>query len=161
MEAKSARALPEGSGWWYEPKWDGFRCLAFRSRNRIELLAKSGKSLNRFFPEVVERLRAVPAKQFGLDGELLVQAGGDWAFESLQDRLHPAESRILRLAAETPATYTVFDMLVDVDGQDLRARPLNRRRERLAAFTKAHGDARLTLSPGSDDPDPLRFKHPF
>jgi len=152
MEAKSAKALPVGPGWWYEPKWDGFRCLAFRSGDRIELLAKSGKSLNRFFPEVVERLRAVPAQSFGLDGELLVRIGSDWSFEALQARLHPAESRILRLAAGTPATFTVFDMLVDVDGRDLRDQRLSRRRERLAAFTAAHGDARLAMSHGSDDP---------
>jgi ATP-dependent DNA ligase len=151
MEAKSAKALPNGPGWWFEPKWDGFRCLGFKAGDRIELLAKSGKSLNRFFPEVVERLRAVEAARFGIDGELLIQAGDDWSFEVLQARLHPAESRIRRLAQETPATFTVFDMLVDVDGADLRAEPLGHRRERLGAFTDAHGDARLTISAGSDD----------
>ena len=151
MEARSAEALPEGPGWWFEPKWDGFRCLAFRDGDRVELLAKSGKSLNRFFPEVVERLRAVKSRRFGLDGELLAQAGDDWSFEILQARLHPAESRIRRLAVETPATFAVFDMLVDSDGPDLRGEPLNRRRERLSAFTEAHGDARLTLTPGTED----------
>lgn len=153
MEAKSSRVLPKGPGWWFEPKWDGFRCLAFKSGDRIELLAKSGKSLNRFFPEVVERLRSVRAERFGLDGELLAQDGDAWSFEVLQARLHPAESRIRRLAAETPATFTVFDMLVDVDGRDLRPEPLHVRRGRLAAFTDAHGDARLTPSPGTDDRD--------
>lgn len=153
MEAKPARSLPEGEGWWFEPKWDGFRCLAFRSGDRVELTAKSGKSLSRFFPEVVDRLRAVPATRFGLDGELLVQAGGAWSFEDLQARLHPADSRIRRLAAETPATYTLFDMLVDVDGRDLRREPLDVRHGRLEAFVAAHGDARLTSSPGTDDRD--------
>jgi len=153
MEAKSARALPEGAGWWFEPKWDGFRCLAFKVGDRVELLAKSGKSLNRFFPEVVERLRAVPTSRFGIDGELLVQERNDWSFEALQARLHPAESRIRRLAAETPATFTMFDMLVDVDGQDLRPHALLHRHGRLTAFASIHGDARLTLSPGTEDRD--------
>ena len=151
MEAKAARSLPEGEGWWFEPKWDGFRCLAFRSGDRVELTAKSGKSLSRFFPEVVERLKAAPATRFGLDGELLVQRGGDGSFEALQARLHPAESRIRRLAAETPAIYVLFDMLVDVDGRDLRPDPLRVRRARLAAFVDAQGDARLVSSPGTDD----------
>jgi ATP-dependent DNA ligase len=153
MEAKSAKTLPEGPGWWYEPKWDGFRCLAFRDGDQVALLAKSGKSLNRYFPEVVERLLSLPATRFGIDGELLAQDGDDWSFAVLQARLHPAESRIRRLAAETPATFALFDMLVDTDGTDLRGQPLSRRRQRLTAFTSAHGDARLTLSPGSDDHD--------
>lgn len=151
MEAKASRTLPEGAGWWYEPKWDGFRCLAFKVGDRVELIAKSGKSLNRFFPEVVERLRAVEAARFGLDGELLARDGDQWSFEVLQARLHPADSRIRRLAAETPATFAVFDMLVSAEGADLRAEPLIRRRENLKAFTRANGDARLTLSPGTGD----------
>lgn len=153
MEAKSSRSLPEGAGWWFEPKWDGFRCLAFKAGDRVSLLAKSGKSLDRFFPEVVERLRAVPETTFGLDGELLAQQGDAWSFETLQARLHPAASRIRRLALETPATFTVFDMLVDTDGRDLRGEPLRHRRDRLLAFTGAHGDPRLTPSPGTDDPE--------
>ncbi|MGO4408571.1 MULTISPECIES: ATP-dependent DNA ligase [unclassified Brevundimonas] len=152
MEAQPARALPKGPGWWYEPKWDGFRCLAFKADDRVELLAKSGKSLNRFFPEVVERLRAVPEARFGLDGELLAQAGDDWSFEVLQARLHPAASRVRRLAVETPAALAVFDMLVDTDGADLRKEPLSYRHARLEAFTEIHGDVGLTLSPGTADP---------
>ena len=89
MEAKSANALPEGPDWWFEPKWDGFRCLAFKAGDRVELIAKSGKSLNRFFPELVDRLLAVSATRFGLDGELLARDGNDWSFEVLQARLHP------------------------------------------------------------------------
>lgn len=117
----------------------------------MDLRAKSGKALNRFFPEVVARLEGVGEECFALDGELLAQADGDWSFEILQARLHPAESRIQRLAEETPATFTLFDMLVDTDGADLRARPLCERQARLARFTAAHGDPRLTLSPGTDD----------
>ena len=150
MEAKSAAALPSGPGWWYEPKWDGFRCLAFKADGRVELRAKSGKALGRYFPEVVERLEAIPEATFVLDGELLAQEDDAWSFEALQARLHPAESRIRRLAAESPATFTLFDMLADTDGSDLRAAPLRRRLERLAAFTERHGDTRLTLSPGTD-----------
>jgi ATP-dependent DNA ligase len=152
MEARSERELPGGEGWWYEPKWDGFRCLAFKADGKVELLAKSGKSLARFFPEVVERLERIEAATFGIDGELLAQDGDRYAFEVLQQRLHPAESRIRKLAAETPATFALFDMLVDVDGADLRDRPHRERHERLEAFVERFGGPRLTLSPGTDDP---------
>ena len=153
MEAKSQPELPAGDGWWFEPKWDGFRCLAFKDAGRVELLAKSGKSLARFFPEVVERLERLEAERFILDGELLAQEGDRYAFELLQMRLHPAESRIRKLATETPATLVLFDMLADVDGTDLRKRPHRERHARLAAFVERFGGPRLTLSPGSDDPD--------
>ena len=156
MEAKSQPELPAGDGWWFEPKWDGFRCLAFKARGRVELLAKSGKSLARFFPEVVERLAGLEAEQFILDGELLAQEGDRYAFEVLQQRLHPAESRIGKLARETPATFVLFDMLADVDGTDLRRRPHRERQARLEAFVERFGTARLTLSPGTDDPDLAR-----
>lgn len=152
MEAKSQPELPAGDGWWFEPKWDGFRCLAFRTKDRVEMLAKSGKSLARFFPEVVERLERLEAESFILDGELLAQAGERYAFEALQQRLHPAESRIRKLAQETPATFVLFDMLADADGTDLRTRPHRERHARLAAFVERFGSPRLTLSPGTDDP---------
>lgn len=151
MEAKSQPGLPAGDGWWFEPKWDGFRCLAFKAEGRVELLAKSGKSLARFFPEVVERLQRVEADTFALDGELLAQDGDRYAFEELQQRLHPAESRIRRLAKETPATFVLFDMLTDVDGTDLRTRPHRERHARLEAYVERFGTPRLTLSPGTDD----------
>ncbi len=151
MEAKSQPGLPAGDGWWFEPKWDGFRCLAFKAEGRVELLAKSGKSLARFFPEVVERLQRVEADTFALDGELLAQDGDRYAFEVLQQRLHPAESRIRRLAKETPATFVLFDMLTDVDGTDLRTRPHRERHARLEAYVERFGTPRLTLSPGTDD----------
>ena len=152
MEARSQAELPAGGGWWYEPKWDGFRCLAFKADGRVELLAKSGKSLARFFPEVVERLERIEAATFGLDGELLAQDGDRFAFEVLQQRLHPAESRIRKLAVETPATFALFDMLVDVDGAELRDQPHRKRHERLEAFVERFGGPRLTLSPGTPDP---------
>ena len=149
MEAKSQAALPSGPGWWYEPKWDGFRCLAFKGAGRVELVAKSGKSLNRFFPEVVERLAAVPIPVFGIDGELLACDGDQFSFEVLQARLHPAESRIRRLAQETPAVFAVFDMVVDTDGVDLRPLPWWERHQRLEAFFEHHETPELTLTPGT------------
>ncbi|HEY0598800.1 ATP-dependent DNA ligase [Brevundimonas sp.] len=152
MEARTERALPAGDGWWYEPKWDGFRCLAFKADGRVELLAKSGKSLARFFPEVVGQLQQIKAETFGLDGELLAQDGDRFAFEALQQRLHPAESRIRKLSVETPATFALFDMLVDVDGADLRSLPHRARHGRLETFVNRFGGPRLTLSPGTDDP---------
>ena len=151
MEARSRADLPEGAGWVYEPKWDGFRCLAFKQDGQVQLIAKSGKLLNRFFPEVVERLAALPETRFGLDGELLAREGDAFSFEVLQARLHPAESRIRRLAHETPAIYALFDMVIDVDGSDLRLRPWSERHERLEAFLKAHQSADLTLTPGTPD----------
>lgn len=156
MEARSESDIPTGPGWWYEPKWDGFRCLAFKSDEQVELVAKSGKSLNRFFPEVVRRLAAVPVDCFGLDGELLAQEGAGFSFERLQARLHPAESRILRLADATPATFVLFDMLVDEAGGDLRSKPLIERRACLETFLNRWGDARLMLTPGTADPSLAR-----
>jgi ATP-dependent DNA ligase len=151
MEAASADRLPEGAGWWFEPKWDGFRCLAFKAGDRLVLQAKSGKPLTRFFPEVAERLAALPEPAFALDGELLIAVDGRFSFEALQLRLHPAESRIRRLAAETPATLALFDMLVDDQGRDLRDRPLAERHAALTAFPARHGDAALVATPGTED----------
>ena len=151
MEARSRPDLPGGAGWVYEPKWDGFRCLAFKRDGQVHLIAKSGKSLSRFFPEVVDRLATLPEAGFGLDGELLARDGDAFSFEVLQARLHPAESRIRRLARETPAIYALFDMLIDIDGSDLRPRPWSERHERLEAFLEVHQSADLTLTPGTTD----------
>jgi ATP-dependent DNA ligase len=151
MEAQSAPALPAGDGWWFEPKWDGFRCLAFKDRAEIRLQARSGKPLTRFFPEVAARLAAIAAERFVLDGELLIAIDGLFSFEALQMRLHPAASRSARLARETPATLMLFDMLVDEDGTDLRAAPQRTRRAVLAAFVRRHGDEALRLTEGTDD----------
>ena len=151
MEALSADALPDGPGWWFEPKWDGFRCLVFRNGDEVILQAKSGKPLTRYFPEVAARLAAIPAQPFALDGELLIADEGRFAFEALQMRLHPAESRIRKLAEAQPATLAVFDMLMAPDGRDLRTAPLGERHQVLDAFLGRYGDARLTLTPGTDD----------
>ncbi|QTC90259.1 ATP-dependent DNA ligase [Brevundimonas goettingensis] len=151
MEARSRPTLPGGPGWWYEPKWDGFRCLAFKAGPKVELVAKSGKLLNRFFPEVVQRLAALSDDVFGIDGELLARDGETFSFEVLQARLHPAESRIQRLARETPAVFALFDMVEDVDGSDLRPLSWSERHARLERFLKRHQTPDLTLTPGTDD----------
>jgi hypothetical protein len=111
MEAHISDELPEGPDWQFEPKWDGFRCLAFRHGEEVDLRAKSGKPLGRYFPEIVETLRSIESDGFVLDGELVVPVGDTLSFAALQMRLHPAESRIRRLAAESPALFILFDCL--------------------------------------------------
>ena len=147
MEAKAAPDLPIGPGWQFEPKWDGFRCLAFRDGDTLELKAKSGKSLTRFFPEVADHLRRLKPRRFVLDGELMIKVGGAYSFDALQMRLHPAESRIRRLAGETPATLVAFDCLMGPLGGSLLDAPLIERRETLEAF-RGNG---LELTPYTRD----------
>jgi ATP-dependent DNA ligase len=149
MEARTMDHLPEGDGWWFEPKWDGFRCLAFRDGSEVRLQAKSGKPLTRYFPEVAAHLAALDTPAFVVDGELLGGSGGAGAFEILQMRLHPAESRIRRLARETPASLTLFDMLLSPDGRDLRPEPLRERRATLERFVRNLPPPCLSLSPGT------------
>lgn len=129
MEAKQAASLPDGAGWQFEPKWDGFRCLAFRAGGAVDLRSRSGKPLGRFFPEVVDRLARLPGGDFVVDGELVIQRDGQNAFDSLQHRLHPAQSRIQRLARESPAELVLFDCLSVPDAPKLLAEPFVRRRE--------------------------------
>lgn len=152
MEAKLVETLPEGGGWQYEPKWDGFRCLAFRSGDEIELRAKSGKPLTRYFPDMVELLASLPADRFVLDGELAIPIKGVLSFDALQLRLHPAESRVRKLAAETPSVLVAFDLLMDAKGRNLVDRPLSDRRKALEAFHAAQkASDRLRLSPATTD----------
>jgi ATP-dependent DNA ligase len=134
MEARVAAELPEGQGWQFEPKWDGFRCLAFRNGDNVDLRGKSGKSLARYFPEIVAALGGLDADRFVLDGELAIPIGSTLSFDALQARLHPAESRIRRLAAETPAIVILFDILEAPDGTRLVDRPLKDRRAALERF---------------------------
>src|SRR6202022_1168181 len=134
MEALSVKQMPTGPGWQYEPKWDGFRCLAFRDGERIELQSKSGQPLARYFPEVVEHLRSLAARAFVLDGEIVVPVDGRLSFAALLQRIPPAGSRIERLARERPAVLIAFDLLVDASGRSLVARPLRERRRLLEAF---------------------------
>lgn len=134
MEARLVSELPTGEGWQFEPKWDGFRCIVFRSGERVDLQAKSGKPLARYFPEVVARVRAMRPKQFVLDGELAIPVGTSLSFDALQMRLHPAESRVRKLSAETPATLMLFDLLFDARGRSLLEQPLEARRTALEEF---------------------------
>jgi ATP-dependent DNA ligase len=134
MEAKIAADIPLGPEWEYEPKWDGFRCIAFRDGNEIELQSKAEKPLTRYFPEVVAALKAVAAKKFVLDGELIVPVKNKLSFDDLLQRIHPAESRVQSLARATPATFVVFDLLVDAKGSSLLSEPLEDRRRRLESF---------------------------
>ncbi|OHB27637.1 MAG: ATP-dependent DNA ligase [Phenylobacterium sp. RIFCSPHIGHO2_01_FULL_69_31] len=150
MEAKLVDEIPRDGGWRFEPKWDGFRCLAYRDGDEVLLKAKSGKPLNRFFPDMVAALAALPIDRFVLDGELTIAVDGEPSFEALQMRLHPAESRVRKLAAEQPAAFMLFDCLMDADGAPLLEAPLTDRRKALEALFKRLGKApALRLSPGS------------
>jgi ATP-dependent DNA ligase len=149
MEALSVDEVPTGPGWQYEPKWDGFRCLIFRDGATVELQAKSGKPLTRYFPEIVAAAQALRAKRFVLDGEIVVPQGKVFSFDALLQRIHPAASRIKRLAEETPALMIAFDLLVDARGKSLVEQPLRERRPLLDEFAAAQfkGHDRFRLSP--------------
>lgn len=150
MEARLVETVPDGAGWRYEPKWDGFRCLAFRSGDAVELRSKSGKPLGRYFPDMVEALSRLPVRRFVLDGELTIPVDGELSFEALQMRLHPAASRVTSLAAANPATFVAFDRLLGDDGASLLDAPLSARHAALEAFIGEVGESpRLRLSPGT------------
>jgi ATP-dependent DNA ligase len=151
MEALLVDEIPSGEQWQYEPKWDGFRCLAFRDGDHVELQSKSGQPLARYFPEVVENVRALAPKQFVLDGEIVIPVGEQLSFDDLLQRIHPAESRVKKLAAEYPALLVVFDLLVDEKGRSLVSEPLSARRERLEAFAEKYFERRagIRLSPAA------------
>jgi ATP-dependent DNA ligase len=136
-EAKSVALLPHEPGWLYEPKWDGFRCVAFRHGDEVVLQSKAGQPLGRYFPEIVAALLALPARKFVLDGEIVIRSGAGLDFDALLQRIHPAASRIQRLSQETPSTYMVFDLLVDGHGRSLAAKPLSARRMALQEFAAA------------------------
>jgi len=180
-EAKAVTKIPAEAGWLYEPKWDGFRCLAFRNGDEVVLQSKAGQPLGRYFPEIVEVLRELPARNFVMDGEIVIfensraressarggksartrvepshEALEDFAqgldFDALLQRIHPAASRIKRLAAETPATYLVFDLLVNDRGKRLTDEPLSARRMALQGFAENfRGNDRVYLSPATSD----------
>jgi ATP-dependent DNA ligase len=146
MEARIAEALPQDDGWQFEPKWDGFRCLAFRDGKKVMLQAKSGKPLTVYFPEIVAALAALEPQHFVLDGELVVPVGGKLSFDALQARLHPASSRQKKLALETPALLILFDLLADE--APVLALDLVKRRARLEKLVRRMGrQQRLRLSP--------------
>ncbi|MGC2199139.1 MAG: ATP-dependent DNA ligase [Stellaceae bacterium] len=152
MEARLVDHLPVDPGWQFEPKWDGFRCLALRAGDEVELRAKSGKPLARYFPEIVTLLRGLEPTRFALDGELAIPVGESLSFDALQMRLHPAESRIRKLAAETPAILILFDQLVTAGGGSRLQTPLTQRRAALEAFYELVGPHEaLKLSPYTRD----------
>jgi ATP-dependent DNA ligase len=145
MEAKLVDELPVGSDWQYEPKWDGFRCLAFRDGDKVDLMSKAGKPLARYFPDLVATLRAVKAKRFVLDGEIVIPHDGSLSFDELLLRIHPAKSRVLTLAEESPASLVVFDLLVDAKGRSLAKEPLAERRAALERFVGASVPAGIPI----------------
>jgi ATP-dependent DNA ligase len=146
MEALLAAELPEGRGWQFEPKWDGFRCLARRKDGEVTLTSKSGKPLGRYFPDIVEMLGRLKAEEFLLDGELIIPVGDALSFDALQLRLHPAESRVRKLVSMHPAELMLFDAL-EIEGKDLTCEPLAKRRHALERFFAENQDPRLHLSP--------------
>ena len=150
MEALLAAELPAGPGWKYEPKWDGFRCLARRDSDDISLTSKSGKPLARYFPEVVAMLAATKQSEFLLDGELIIPVGDALSFDALQLRLHPAETRIRKLLQQTPAELMLFDLL-SVGGNILISESLATRREALESFHRRNPARGLLLSPVTHD----------
>jgi len=153
MEAQPAQELPSGPNWQYEPKWDGFRCLAFRDGPKIELESKSSKPLTRYFPDLVAALAVLKAKTFVLDGEIVIPIDGNPSFDHLLMRIHPAASRVLKLSKETPSVFIVFDLLVDDAGNTLVKSPLNQRRLALERFAKKYfaKHSLMRLSPATSD----------
>jgi len=150
MEAKSVEEIPRGENWQYEPKWDGFRCIAFRKGDQVLLQSKAGQPLGRYFPELVTALEELKPAQFVLDGEIVILRDGHLSFDDLLMRIHPAASRIQKLSRETPATYLVFDLLVDENGKALVEQALSERRERLEGFFKRLGrQTSIRLSPST------------
>ena len=150
MEAKPVNDIPSGDLWQYEPKWDGFRCLAFRSGNEVLLQSKAGQPLGRYFPELVEELRRLPQKKFVIDGEIVIFRGKHLSFDDLLMRIHPAESRIRKLAKETPASMLAFDLLVSERGLPLVDLPLDERRGKLQEFfAKVPKSSAVELSPAT------------
>jgi ATP-dependent DNA ligase len=146
--AKSARELPAGEDWCYEPKWDGFRTIVFRDGDEVHVQSRNGKPMNRYFPDVVEQALALPAQRYVLDGEMVVTVDGVQEFDLLSQRIHPAASRVERLAKETPADLVAFDLLAE-DDEALLEPPYTERRERLAALVVDP----VQLTPSTDDAD--------
>jgi ATP-dependent DNA ligase len=163
MEAERVRALPttsttaSGRRWQYEPKWDGFRCLAFRDGEAVALQSKAGQPLGRYFPEVVEAVRALPIERCVLDGELVVPTTSveGFDFDALLQRIHPADTRVRRLSRETPAIYLVFDLLVDARGRALDRLPLAERRAAPRSRPSRVGPSRARRRCGSRPPPPI------
>jgi ATP-dependent DNA ligase len=150
MEARSVDAIPGGKEWQYEPKWDGFRCLLARDADAVAMYSKSGQDLSRYFPEVVAAALTLREKSFVLDGEIVVPVGGRFSFDDLLQRIHPAASRVKKLAEQTPALFLAFDLLKKGKTQ-LAAEPLTKRRPQLEDFAARYfsGANLFRLSPAS------------
>jgi ATP-dependent DNA ligase len=150
MEARSVEAIPDGSEWQYEPKWDGFRCLLTRNVDAVAMHSKSGQDLGRYFPEVAAAALTLREKSFVLDGELVVPVSGRFSFDDLLQRIHPAASRIKKLSEQTPALFLAFDLLRK-GKSELAAAPLRQRRIRLEDFAARcfPGASLFRLSPAS------------
>jgi ATP-dependent DNA ligase len=150
MEARSVGAIPQGKEWQYEPKWDGFRCLLTRHGDKVAMVSKSGQDLGRYFPEVIAAARTLREKSFILDGEIVVPLKGRFSFDNLLQRIHPAASRVKKLAQQTPALFLAFDLL-QKGRIGLAAAPLARRRRLFEAFAaRCFPGAKLfRLSPAS------------
>jgi len=153
MEAKSVEEIPTGSNWQYEPKWDGFQCVAFREGSSVELQSKSAQSLTRYFPELVAALGKLKPDKFVLDGELIVLVNEKLSFDDLLQRIHPAASRVAKLAVQTPAKFVLFDLLVDAKGRSLIGETLAQRRTKLETFAAEYlrGNSTFLLSPATAD----------
>lgn len=154
-EAERDEVIPEGGDWRYEPKWDGFRALAFRDGDDVYLQSKSNQPLARYFPEIVDALRALPQKKFVLDGEIVIVRNGRLSFDDMLLRLHPAASRVKKLSEESPSQFFAFDLLVASPSgrvRDLTGEPFDVRREALESFfdaVPADSSIRLSLSTDS------------
>jgi ATP-dependent DNA ligase len=152
MEARSVEEIPTDGGWQYEPKWDGFRCIVFRDDEQVYLQSKNGQPLARYFPDVAAALTRLPDQRFVLDGELAIPISGALSFDELQLRLHPAASRVQKLAKAHPAMYIVFDLLAE-NGRSYLNRPLRERRQLLENFARSNFRSAkdIRLSPATTD----------
>jgi ATP-dependent DNA ligase len=153
MLAKLETALPVGEGWLYEPKWDGFRCIVSVRDGAVELVSRDDRPMARFFPEVVSMLETLPTGNVVADGELVIMHDDRFWFEDLQLRLHPAESRVRKLAGEIPASLILFDLL-EAGGEDLKGHPLGERRQRLERLAASIGAQRVPERAGAMEPGP-------
>jgi ATP-dependent DNA ligase len=153
MEALLVEQIPRDQGWQYEPKWDGFRCLVFRDGKEVRLQSKAGQPLARYFPELAGVFLQLRAELFVLDGEIAIPVEGRFSFDALLQRIHPAESRVRKLATEYPASYIAFDLLVDADGRSLLETNLRQRRRKLESFARKYfpESSPLRLSPATTD----------
>jgi ATP-dependent DNA ligase len=151
MEALSVEKIPVGKEWQYEPKWDGFRCLVFRDGTKVELQSKSGRNLTRYFPELVAVMGSLEAGKFVLDGEIVIPSNGGFSFDALLQRIHPAASRVQKLALETPALLIVFDLLLGPEGHSMVELPLQERRRELESFFRRYcrKSKQIRLSPAT------------